>query len=132
HPTRRASPEAAARHPRWAAGGPHTRPSPLARSTRGRRDSGGGDGQRHASGPGPDARRVRDRGRAGQRHRTFRGPAMLLRIVRRYLRPYLGSVVLLLMLQVAATVGAHYLPALNATNVNDGATQDDHGQAHQL
>jgi len=52
---------------------------------------------------------------------------MLIRIVRRYLRPYLGSVVLLLMLQVAATVGALYLPALNATIVDDGVTQGDTG-----
>ena len=52
---------------------------------------------------------------------------MLVALVRRYLRPYQGAVVLLLLLQLVATLGSLYLPSLNADIVDQGVTLGDTG-----
>ncbi|PRZ02779.1 ATP-binding cassette subfamily B protein [Isoptericola sp. CG 20/1183] len=52
---------------------------------------------------------------------------MLVTLVRRYLRPYRAAVALLLLLQLVATLGSLYLPALNADIVDRGVTLGDTG-----
>ncbi|MEG3613847.1 ABC transporter ATP-binding protein [Isoptericola haloaureus] len=52
---------------------------------------------------------------------------MLVTLVRRYLRPYLGAVVVLLVLQLAQTLATLYLPSLNADIVDQGVVQGDTG-----
>ncbi|MCK0115893.1 ABC transporter ATP-binding protein/permease [Isoptericola sp. S6320L] len=52
---------------------------------------------------------------------------MLVTLVRRYLRPYRAAVALLLLLQLVATLGSLYLPALNADIVDQGVTLGDTG-----
>lgn len=52
---------------------------------------------------------------------------MLVALARRYLRPYAGAVGLLLVLQLAQTLGSLYLPSLNADIVDHGVTTGDTG-----
>ncbi|WP_407320839.1 ABC transporter ATP-binding protein [Isoptericola halotolerans] len=52
---------------------------------------------------------------------------MLVALARRYLRPYAGAVGLLLVLQLAQTLGSLYLPSLNADIVDQGVTTGDTG-----
>ncbi|MCE1179670.1 MAG: ABC transporter ATP-binding protein/permease [Micrococcales bacterium] len=57
---------------------------------------------------------------------------MLLRILRRYLRPYSGLLALLLLLQLAGTIASLYLPSLNAQIIDDGVAKGDTGQILRL
>ena len=50
---------------------------------------------------------------------------MLLRIVRDYLRPYRGLVVLLVALQLVGTIGSLYLPSLNGRIIDQGVAKGD-------
>ncbi|MFC8597512.1 ABC transporter ATP-binding protein [Isoptericola sp. NPDC057191] len=50
---------------------------------------------------------------------------MLVSLARSYLRPYSGAVVLLLVLQLLATLASLYLPSLNADIVDNGVTTGD-------
>ncbi|XVX20895.1 ABC transporter ATP-binding protein [Actinomycetota bacterium] len=57
---------------------------------------------------------------------------MLLRILRSYLRPYAGLLALLLVLQLAGTIAALYLPSLNARIIDDGVAKGDTGAIMEL
>ncbi|WP_122262069.1 ABC transporter ATP-binding protein [Ornithinimicrobium cerasi] len=50
---------------------------------------------------------------------------MLTRLLRRHLRPYLGLVVVVLVLQLVAAVASLYLPSLNADIIDDGVAKGD-------
>jgi ATP-binding cassette subfamily B protein len=50
---------------------------------------------------------------------------MLLRIVRDYLRPYRGLVVLLVALQLVGTIASLYLPSLNGRIIDQGVAKGD-------
>ncbi|MDO8152477.1 ABC transporter ATP-binding protein [Isoptericola sp. b408] len=52
---------------------------------------------------------------------------MLVALIRRYLRPYLGAVFVLLVLQLVQTLATLYLPSLNADIVDQGVVQGDTG-----
>jgi len=45
---------------------------------------------------------------------------MLTRLLRSFLRPYIGQVVIVVILLVAQTIGNLYLPNLNADIINNG------------
>ena len=44
---------------------------------------------------------------------------MLIRILRDYLRPYRGLLVVLVLLQLAGTIASLYLPSLNGRIIDD-------------
>ncbi|MCL2595953.1 MAG: ABC transporter ATP-binding protein/permease [Promicromonosporaceae bacterium] len=52
---------------------------------------------------------------------------MLIKLVRKYLRPYLGAVGLLLLLQLIQTLANLYLPTLNADIIDNGVVVGDVG-----
>ena len=52
---------------------------------------------------------------------------MLLRILRTYLRPYAGSLSLVVILQLIGTIASLYLPSLNADIIDNGVAQGDTG-----
>lgn len=52
---------------------------------------------------------------------------MLIRLLRTYLRPHAGLVVLLLVLQLASTIAALALPSLNGRIIDDGVATGDTG-----
>lgn len=52
---------------------------------------------------------------------------MLTRLIRQRLRPYAASLALLLLLQLAATIAALYLPSLNGKIIDDGIARGDTG-----
>ncbi|WP_068402941.1 ABC transporter ATP-binding protein [Kribbia dieselivorans] len=52
---------------------------------------------------------------------------MLVRLLRRFLRPDSGLLTLLVVLQVASTVATLYLPSLNARIIDEGVVQGDTG-----
>lgn len=52
---------------------------------------------------------------------------MLIRILRDYLRPYYGQLVIVVLLQLVANAAALYLPTLNARIVDDGIAKGDTG-----
>lgn len=52
---------------------------------------------------------------------------MLLRLVSRFLAPYRGGLVLLLLLQLSATVASLYLPSLNGRIIDEGVAVGDTG-----
>jgi ATP-binding cassette subfamily B protein len=52
---------------------------------------------------------------------------MLLRLLRRHLRPYKGEITLIVILQLVATMASLYLPSLNGEIIDKGVTQGDTG-----
>jgi ATP-binding cassette subfamily B protein len=52
---------------------------------------------------------------------------MLLRLLRRYLRPYLGAITAVVALQLVGTIAALYLPSLNADIIDNGVAKGDTG-----
>ena len=50
---------------------------------------------------------------------------MLIKLVRRYARPYLPYVLAVVVLQLASTIAALYLPSLNAQIIDEGVTRGD-------
>jgi len=52
---------------------------------------------------------------------------MLIRLLRRYLRPYLGAITALVALQLVGTIAALYLPSLNADIIDNGVAKGDTG-----
>jgi len=52
---------------------------------------------------------------------------MLMSLLRRYLRPYLGAIGAVMLLQLVATLASLYLPSLNAKIIDDGVTKGDTG-----
>ncbi|WP_345382363.1 ABC transporter ATP-binding protein [Pseudonocardia yuanmonensis] len=52
---------------------------------------------------------------------------MLLRLLRRYLRPYRGPLTLVVVLQLVGTMAALYLPSLNADIIDRGIARGDTG-----
>jgi ATP-binding cassette subfamily B multidrug efflux pump len=60
-------------------------------------------------------------------HAYTRGEArlMLIRLLRRYLRPYRGPITLVVILQFAATLASVYLPTLNADIIDNGVVKGD-------
>ena len=52
---------------------------------------------------------------------------MLIRILRDYLRPYYGQLVIVVLLQLVANAAALYLPTLNARIVDDGIAKGNTG-----
>ncbi|PRY59507.1 ATP-binding cassette subfamily B protein [Knoellia remsis] len=52
---------------------------------------------------------------------------MLLRIIREQLRPYRGSIALLIALQLAGTIASLYLPSLNGRIIDQGVARGDTG-----
>ncbi|WP_028281191.1 ABC transporter ATP-binding protein [Arthrobacter sp. H5] len=52
---------------------------------------------------------------------------MLIKLVRHYLRPYSRLVLAVVVLQLAATIAALYLPSLNAQIIDEGVAQGDTG-----
>ena len=50
---------------------------------------------------------------------------MLIRILRDYLRPYRGLLVVLVLLQLAGTIASLYLPSLNGRIIDDGVAKGD-------
>jgi ATP-binding cassette subfamily B protein len=52
---------------------------------------------------------------------------MLVRLVRDYLRPYRGPLLLLLVLQLIGSIAALYLPSLNADIIDNGVAKGDTG-----
>ena len=52
---------------------------------------------------------------------------MLIRLLRRYLRPYRGPITLVIILQFAATLASLYLPTLNADIIDSGVVKGDTG-----
>ncbi|KGN32084.1 multidrug ABC transporter ATP-binding protein [Knoellia sinensis KCTC 19936] len=50
---------------------------------------------------------------------------MLIRIMRDYLRPYRGSLAVLVLLQLAGTIAALYLPSLNGRIIDEGVAKGD-------
>jgi ATP-binding cassette subfamily B protein len=52
---------------------------------------------------------------------------MLIRLLRRYLRPYLGAITAVVALQLVGTIAALYLPSLNANIIDDGVAKGDTG-----
>ncbi|BDZ43731.1 multidrug ABC transporter ATP-binding protein [Paraoerskovia sediminicola] len=50
---------------------------------------------------------------------------MLVRLLREYLRPYVGAITLVLVLQLAQTLATLYLPSLNADIIDQGVSQGD-------
>ncbi|MEO7235794.1 MAG: ABC transporter ATP-binding protein [Lapillicoccus sp.] len=52
---------------------------------------------------------------------------MLVRLVRTYLAPYKGPIVLILVLQLVGALAALYLPTLNADIIDDGVAKGDTG-----
>jgi len=52
---------------------------------------------------------------------------MLLRILRKYLEPYKREMLIVVVLQLAGTIAALYLPALNADIIDQGVVQGDTG-----
>ena len=50
---------------------------------------------------------------------------MLIRLLRRHLRPYLGTVLLVLLLQLVATIASLWLPTLNADIIDNGIAKGD-------
>ena len=50
---------------------------------------------------------------------------MLLNLLRTYLRPYVGSITVVVLSQLLATVASLYLPTLNARIIDDGVTKGD-------
>ncbi|MDR2723080.1 MAG: ABC transporter ATP-binding protein, partial [Cellulomonadaceae bacterium] len=57
---------------------------------------------------------------------------MLFTLSRRYMRPYLGAVAVLLVLQLVQTLGSLYLPNLNADIIDQGVTQGDIGYIYRV
>jgi ATP-binding cassette subfamily B multidrug efflux pump len=60
-------------------------------------------------------------------HAYTRGEArlMLIRLLRRYLRPYRGPITLVVILQFAATLASVHLPTLNADIIDNGVVKGD-------
>ena len=52
---------------------------------------------------------------------------MLVRLLRRFLRPYRGWLLAVVVLQLAGTIAALYLPSLNADIIDHGVAQGDTG-----
>ncbi|WP_270887203.1 ABC transporter ATP-binding protein [Pedococcus sp. 5OH_020] len=52
---------------------------------------------------------------------------MLIRIIRQYLRPYRGLVVVLVALQLVGTIASLYLPSLNGKIIDEGVAKGDTG-----
>ncbi|WP_165350490.1 ABC transporter ATP-binding protein [Xylanimonas protaetiae] len=52
---------------------------------------------------------------------------MLVTLARRYLRPYLGAILVLLVLQLVQTLASLYLPSLNADIIDNGVVVQDIG-----
>jgi ATP-binding cassette subfamily B protein len=52
---------------------------------------------------------------------------MLIRLLRRYLRPYLGAITAIVALQLVGTIAALYLPSLNADIIDNGVAKGDTG-----
>jgi ATP-binding cassette subfamily B protein len=52
---------------------------------------------------------------------------MLIRLLRRYLRPYLGAITAVVALQLVGTIAALYLPSLNADIIDNGVAKGDTG-----
>jgi len=52
---------------------------------------------------------------------------MLMSLLRRYLRPYRGAILAVVVLQLVATLASLYLPSLNARIIDDGVTKGDTG-----
>jgi ATP-binding cassette subfamily B protein len=50
---------------------------------------------------------------------------MLLRILRKNLRPYQWEMVIVVILQLTGAIGSLYLPARNADIINTGVVQGD-------
>ena len=50
---------------------------------------------------------------------------MLIRILRDFLRPYRGLLVVLVLLQLAGTIASLYLPSLNGKIIDDGVAKGD-------
>ncbi|AXH96828.1 ABC transporter ATP-binding protein [Ornithinimicrobium avium] len=50
---------------------------------------------------------------------------MLIRLLRRHLRPYTGTVVLVLLLQLVASIASLWLPTLNADIIDNGIAKGD-------
>ncbi|WP_139005524.1 ABC transporter ATP-binding protein [Arthrobacter crystallopoietes] len=50
---------------------------------------------------------------------------MLIKLVRQYIRPYLSLVLAVVILQLAATIAALYLPSLNAQIIDQGVARGD-------
>lgn len=50
---------------------------------------------------------------------------MLIRLLRRYLRPYLGAITAIVALQLVGTIAALYLPSLNADIIDNGVAVGD-------
>ncbi len=54
---------------------------------------------------------------------------MLLRLLRRYLRPYIGALTAVVILQLVGTIAALYLPSLNADIIDQGVAK---GNTHYI
>src|SRR6185312_10145051 len=66
----------------------------------------------------------RRRPRTHRRHDTKPGEeVVLVRILRDYLRPYRGLLVVLVLLQLAGTIASLYLPSLNGRIIDDGVAK---------
>ena len=52
---------------------------------------------------------------------------MLVRLLRRYLRPYMGLLLCVLVLQFAEVMASLYLPTLNADIIDKGVATGDTG-----
>ncbi|MEE2527516.1 ABC transporter ATP-binding protein [Pseudarthrobacter sp. J75] len=50
---------------------------------------------------------------------------MLLTLIRRYSRPYMPYIIAVVLLQLASTIAALYLPSLNAQIIDDGVSRGD-------
>lgn len=57
---------------------------------------------------------------------------MLIRLLRTHLRPYRGRLVVLVALQIVATLAMLYLPSLNGRIIDEGVTQGDTGRIVEL
>lgn len=52
---------------------------------------------------------------------------MLIKLINRYIKPYLGLVGIVLLLQLVATIASLYLPNLNARIIDQGIAKGDTG-----
>ena len=68
---------------------------------------------------------ARDASAGGSRRARVHNQVVLLRLLRRQLRPYARLVVAVLLLQLVATAASLYLPSLNAAIIDQGIVQTD-------
>ncbi|MBO9705669.1 MAG: ABC transporter ATP-binding protein, partial [Arthrobacter sp.] len=50
---------------------------------------------------------------------------MLLTLIKRYSKPYLGQILAVLLFQLGSTIAALYLPSLNAQIIDQGVSKGD-------